>query len=475
MLFYNSWNKAFYFRIFNNWGYILNLVKLLIIDDNEKFRLSLARSLKIREFECFTVGSSKEAMRFLENTEVQVILLDLRLGNENGIEVSKKIMEKHKGIPQIMITGFATIDSAVEVLKNGVVDYIQKPIDLKKLVKTINNVIKVSQKSEKVKKEESSCLDCYFWKTENQKMKHCLKLAKQLADSEIPILILGESGTGKEIMAEYIHQNSKRKNKQLQKANCAAFSESLLNNELFGHEKGSYTGAIDYYKGIFERSDKSSLFLDEIGDMPLPLQSKILRAIQNQEIQPIGSEKLVKIDVRFLSATNKALNKMMEEGKFRKDLYYRLNAGFIELPPLRERREDVVLLVKYFMEEISPKNLEVTKPVMNLFMEYPWPGNIRELMNTLQYSSLVSVSDQIEIKDLPSSFINNLQKNEINVDENPNEKFLLEEKEAEFIKKILNKVNNNKMEAANLLGISRSTLYSKMKKFSLDENKSDYE
>jgi len=306
-------------------------------------------------------------------------------------------------------------------------------------------------------------------------MKHCLKLAKQLADSEIPILILGESGTGKEIMAEYIHQNSKRKNKQLQKANCAAFSESLLNNELFGHEKGSYTGAIDYYKGIFERSDKSSLFLDEIGDMPLPLQSKILRAIQNQEIQPIGSEKLVKIDVRFLSATNKALNKMMEEGKFRKDLYYRLNAGFIELPPLRERREDVVLLVKYFMEEISPKNLEVTKPVMNLFMEYPWPGNIRELMNTLQYSSLVSVSDQIEIKDLPSSFINNLQKNEINVDENPNEKFLLEEKEAEFIKKILNKVNNNKMEAANLLGISRSTLYSKMKKFSLDENKSDYE
>ena len=449
----------------------MNTVRILIVDDNEKFRESLSRSLHMRKYECFTASCSSQALTVLNDNLVQVILLDLRLGQEDGIQVSKRLMEIKPKIPIIMLTGYATIESAVEVMKNGVVDYIQKPIDMQKLIKTINNVITVSENS----RDDLACssLDTCFLETYNEKMRRCLHLARQLADSKIPILIQGESGTGKEVIAEYIHQNSKRNTLVMQKSNCAAFTESLLDNELFGHEKGAYTGATEQYKGVFVRSDKSSLFLDEIGDMPLALQAKILRAIQNQEIQPIGSEKTIHVDVRFLSATNKNLSTMIEEGKFRKDLYYRLNAGSIELPPLRERKEDILPMVSFFIQRFSKKVGEkqiLSKNVEDLFLKYPWPGNIRELMNVIQYACLVATGNEIFLVDLPSSFINNLQKNGI-VDEEASEREVqsLEEGEANLIRNTLKRFNNNKKEAAEVLRISRSTLYSKIKKFSLDE------
>lgn len=437
-------------------------VRLMIIDDNAKFRESLSRSLQIRGYSCLTVPSSKDAFLHLSQENFQVILLDLRLGDENGVEVAKRIIAIYPQIPIIMITGFATIESAVEVIKTGVIDYIQKPVDLKKLTRTIENVLTVSKNSIQSVNPPSPS-DC-FWATKSPTMLHCLQLAMRLATSEIPILIQGESGTGKEVIAEYIHQNSSRNRQPLQKANCAAFTETLLDNELFGHKKGSYTGAIETYKGVFERSDKGSLFLDEIGDMPMPLQSKILRVLQNQEIQPIGSEKTIKIDVRFLSATNKNISQMVEEGSFRKDLYYRLNTGIIELPSLRERKEDILPLLEYFIDRYSPQKKKHLSPQMEgLFMNYPWPGNIRELMNVIQYACLVSTGDEIGEDDLPSSFINNLEKRDIVIHDQT-----LQAGEMMIIKNTLDKVNNNKKEAAERLNISRSTLYMKIKKYSLD-------
>lgn len=431
--------------------------QVLIIDDNEKFRGSLSRSLMMRKYLCFGAASSSQAFDVLSKNTIHIILLDLKLGEEDGEQVAKSLMLRYPSIPIIVITGFATIDSAVSVMKSGVVDYIQKPIDITRLVRTIENVLKVSQGSNKQKPS----LD-YYGTTKSEKMQKCMHLVDQLAKSEIPILLLGESGTGKEVIAEYIHKNSPRSGKVLQKVNCASFSETLLDSELFGHRKGAFTGAVESHKGIFERSDKGSLFLDEIGDMPTSLQAKILRALQNQEILPLGGEATIKVDVRFLSATNKNIVQMVEQGEFRKDLYYRLAAGVIQLPPLRERKEDILSMSSYFISRYASTPKTISKQLEGLFFAYPWPGNIRELMNVIQYACLVSSADTITMEDLPSSFLSNLQKREIIADDS----WSLEKHEEEVIKSTLTKFNNNKKEAAEVLKISRSTLYSKLKKFS---------
>jgi two-component system, NtrC family, response regulator AtoC len=285
----------------------------------------------------------------------------------------------------------------------------------------------------------------------------------KLADTDLPILIVGESGTGKELVADFIHQNSSRKVYNLEKINCASLPETLLDNELFGHEKGAYTGADAVFKGVFERAHNSSLFLDEIGDMPLAIQSKILRALQNNEIRRLGGKDTLEIDVRFIAATNKDLQSLIHENYFREDLFYRLNAAMVSIPPLRKRKEDILLLVNHFLEEIYRENKQsrasFSEEVESLFNEYSWPGNIRELKNVVKYAATVTNGTIIYLKDLPPYLFNNSSEyGALNIKDNV---------EKELIIKILKETNFNKKRTAEILNICRKTLYNKMEKFGI--------
>ncbi len=303
-----------------------------------------------------------------------------------------------------------------------------------------------------------------FLQSKNVEFCNVLQRAKQLAASDITILIIGENGTGKEGLAEYILKNSKRQSEKFIKINCAAFPESLLDNELFGHEKGAYTGASSEYRGVFEQADRGTLLLDEIGDMPKTLQAKILRVIQNQEVRRIGANETKKINVRFLASTNKDLSAMVEEGSFREDLFYRLNGGMLRIPPLRNRKEDLEDLTQSLLETISENNnigvKHLSAHVKNLFHNYQWPGNVRELKNVLLYAATISQNDEIKLEDLPpgiepcDSHLNNSLT-------------LVQQKEKELIYKTLLETKNNKSETAKFLNMSRNTLYLKLKKYGI--------
>jgi len=438
--------------------------QILIVDDITKLCHSLSRNFTQYEYTCFTAENSSAALNIFLNNEIDLVLLDVRLGEENGLDLLQQLMDLDKNLPVIMITAFATVEAAVRSIKVGAFDYIQKPINFKKLLKIVENALQLSE-----------------LRVENEKLKHrlyefsepivsnnpeILKLgskAKKLAPTELPILIYGESGTGKELIADFIHANSKRSSNEIVKINCSAFPESLLDNELFGHERGAYTGADSIYKGVFERAHRCTLFLDEIGDMPLSIQAKILRTIQNCEIRRLGGKEKISVDIRFLTATNKDLESLIYEKKFREDLFYRLNAATLYLPPLRERKDDIPLLVDHFLHEFSRNNGSNTRlldeRVLAHLLEYDWPGNIRELKNTLNYAATVSTHETITIDDLPPRFMNGSGY--------ASAQNVRERVERELIMSMLRKTNHNKTKAAQLLNMSRKTLYNKMMRYEI--------
>ncbi len=301
-------------------------------------------------------------------------------------------------------------------------------------------------------------------------MLELLEKASLYASTDLPALINGESGTGKELLAEFIHSNSLRRNQQLQKINCAAFPESLLDNELFGHDRGAFTGADKQYKGIFERSHNSSLFLDELGDMSMTLQAKILRAIQNKELRRIGGKEIIKVDVRFIAATNKDLYTLVQQNSFREDLFYRLNTGIFTIPPLRERKDDIPLLVKNIVDKYNrdyQKEIFIKDDVFGKLMDYDWPGNIRELINIISYSCATSLNDTIGVDSLPEFMKPAVKTREFNpIETEP-------EIDRERIELALQKYNYNKIDTAKALGISRTTLYRKITKYRISLKKVD--
>jgi DNA-binding NtrC family response regulator len=290
--------------------------------------------------------------------------------------------------------------------------------------------------------------------------------AKKLAATDLPVLITGENGTGKEIMADFIHRHSSRHARKMLKINCAAFPESLLDNELFGHEKGAYTGANVLFKGVFEQAHESSLFLDEIGDMPLAIQAKILRTLQNHEIRRLGGAAMITIDVRFITATNKDLGKLIREKAFREDLLYRLNTAVIHLPPLRERTDDIPLLAEYFLTEYARTNAaplkRLSQAVEERFARYSWPGNIRQLKNVLNYAAAISARESLEDDDLPPTFLAASQQHSPDSSGN-----IREEMEKNLILTMLQKTDYNKKKTAEMLNMSRKTLYSRLKKYGI--------
>ncbi len=445
---------------------------LLIVDDNYKIYESLSKLFIPLGYKTISAINILEAKNHVSNTNIDVVLLDVKLGNENGIDCFKEIKKINNSLPIIIITGYATIDNAIEAMKLGAFDYFKKPLDFERLIKIIenatsfNNLIKENEKLKSHLARESNII-----RFNNLKMREIIDRAILLATTDLPILILGESGTGKEIIADLIHSYSKRYKKEIQKINCAAFPESLLDNELFGHTKGSFTGAISDFQGIFERANGSTLFLDEIGDMPLSIQAKILRVLQNNEIRRIGGKETINVNVRFIAATNKDLNLMINNNLFREDLYYRLNVATISIPPLRERKEDILMFCDFFLDQYAKENNNERKVLSNeiieIFKNYRWPGNVRELKNTIMYIAAITQSAVIEKSSLPPIFfstrdgvrINNQYENSnINLTNNLN----IYEMEKKTIIDALNLENGNKKKAAERLGLSRNTLYRKL-------------
>ena len=351
-------------------------------------------------------------------------------------------------------------ETAVQAIKLGAVDYIKKPIRFTSLLEMIKKILRDTEP------REIPALPNL--QTRNPIMQSTIKKATKLANSRLSVLILGDSGTGKELMADLLHENSSRKNMPIEKINCAAFPESLLDNELFGHEPGAFTGANEDYMGVFERAHNGTLFLDELGDMPLSIQAKILRAIQEQEIRRLGGKKTIKIDVRFIGATNKDLSEMVKKGEFRKDLFYRLNCACLKIPPLKDRIEDIPLLVRFFLNQFSEINnsepYKISDEALSRILSYDWPGNIRELKAAINYGATVCSNRKIRLEDLPVF-------NE--TPEKPSDKTEShirsprEQMERELIQKTLIQYSFNKKKAAEILEMSRTTLYSKMEKYGI--------
>ncbi len=436
---------------------------ILIIDDKIKLCKSLTQNFNQLGYSCHVATNGRQALEALSQNSIDTILLDIVLGTENGIELLQRILSIYNDIPVIMITGYASIDTAVRSIKLGAYDYVQKPLKFDLLLEKVKGAI-VTHSGKNGPKADDSYRPTAGIITKNRAVSELCAKANRLAETDLPILIYGEPGSGKEVFADFIHMHSTSERRKILKINCAAFPDSLLDNELFGHEKGAYTGADGTFVGLFEKADGGSLFLDEIGDMSLALQSKILRTLQNHELRRIGGTDTIRVNVRFIAATNTNLELLIRQKRFRKDLFYRLNVAVLSLPPLRERKEDIPLLAHHFLEEYSSINKRYIQgfsdEVMDLFYEHKWPGNIRELMNTVHYAAAMTKKSCIGTEDLPPPFY----KGDVRAEEFEN---IRETTEKNLILRVLEKSKHNKTKAAEILNISRKTLYNKMEKYGL--------
>lgn len=399
----------------------------------------------------------------------------------DGIEALREIKKISPGIPVIIITAFASMETAVEALRAGAHDYLIKPLDINELR------IKVMQTLEfwRLKEEnfyQKKRIENLFDKSRiigrSQKMREVLERVAQVAPTEATVLILGESGTGKELIANALHQGSPRADKRFIKVNCAALPETLLESELFGHEKGAFTGAIGRRPGRFELADGGTIFLDEIGEMSLSTQSKLLRVLQEREFEPVGSTRSVKVDIRIITATNRILKDEVKEGRFREDLYYRLNVVPIEIPPLRERKEDIPLLIAHFLKVYNEKNgrnlLGFHPRALDAMMRYSWPGNIRELENVVERAVILSRDEYVPFAELPEAIQEAGEDRYFQeIRESIRPGMTLKEMERELILRTLEINEGNRTRTSGILGITRRTLQHKLKEYGLDQHLSD--
>jgi DNA-binding NtrC family response regulator len=430
---------------------------LLIIDDNAKLCRSLARNFEHVGFSVSIATCAQEAVGRFRSARTDAVLLDIMLGEESGIDVLTQLLAVDKNVPVVMITAYASVESAVQSLKLGAFDYVKKPLDFDELLKTVRKACEFSRLREENTRLKNRLKELSATiVTNDRQVQALIRKVEKLANTDLPVLICGESGTGKEVLADYIHATSARSAAPMVKINCVAFPETLLDNELFGHERGAYTGADSMFKGLFEKADGSTLFLDEIGDMPLSIQAKILRTLQDKEIRRLGGNQTIRVDVRFIAATNKDVAELIGKGQFREDLYYRLNAAVLSLPPLRERREDVPLLVEHFLAA----GKAVSPDVMERFLRYDWPGNVRELKNVVTYAAAMCSGGMIEAEDLPVHFLD--------ISRGKDGGNIREDMERSLILKVLQSTKYNRSRAAEILNMSRKTLYSKMAKYGLN-------
>lgn len=445
--------------------------RILIVDDDENVAILFKKILGKEGYEIDSASSGEEALSSLEAQWFDLVVSDLRMPGLDGLEFLRRAKLLNPTMPCIVLTGYATVDSAVAAMKEGAYDYLTKPInndEMKLVVKKALEVHRLVREVERLRQSVDSESGFGNILGKSKAMKGLFRLIKQVASSQATILISGESGTGKELVARSIHHHSPRSEKPFVAIDCGALPETLLESELFGHVRGSFTGAISNKKGLFEEAHGGTLLLDEIGGTTLAFQSKLLRVLQENEIRPVGGNKSIRVDVRVIAATNRDLKAAVREGTFREDLYYRLAVIPIVLPPLRERREDIPLLANHFVAKYCRKNgLEpkrLSAKALKLLIDHPWPGNVRELENVIERAVLISPSRDIN----PGTLFPEAEGR----DESPQAlrqtiKTAMEMLERKKIIEATEKAKGIRSEAARILGISRATLYNKLKRYNL--------
>jgi DNA-binding NtrC family response regulator len=443
--------------------------KILVVDDEEIMRSSMSEWLKEEGYLVKTAENGYLALELARKESFDLAIIDLKMPGMDGIEVLKHLKALYPKIPAIIITAYATIDSAVIAMKEGATDYVVKPFDLEEISLIIRRLIehqKLIKENVRLRRELTKRYRFQDLIGKSSEILKVFEMIKTVAPTKSTILIRGESGTGKELVARAIHELSPRKKGPFVPVACGAMPESLLEAELFGYEKGAFTGAVSQYKGRIETANGGTLFLDEIGDISPKTQVDLLRFIQERELRRIGGKEILKVDARIISATNKNLNEMIKNGEFREDLYYRLNVITIELPPLRSRRQDIPLLVEHFIEkynlETGSKVEKASPEVMKLLMDYDWPGNVRELENVIEHSIVVCKTSEIEIGNLPPYLLKE-KTTVFGTEANGT----LEKVERMHILNVLNANGWNIKRSAEILGINRLTLYKKIKNYRL--------
>jgi two-component system, NtrC family, response regulator AtoC len=452
--------------------------RILVVDDELNMRLVLSAMLKKEGYDVVTAPDGLAALKILKEDDFVAVVTDLKMPNLDGMGLLERVVQDYPSTPVIIITAHGTIATAVDALKKGAFDFITKPFEqeeLKNIIAKATSTKALSKNDILLGPEET---DRYGIMGRSDRMLDIYGTIKQVAPTTTTILIMGETGTGKELIANAIHRNSPRGNAPFVKINCAAISENLMESELFGYERGAFTGAVVRKPGRFELAHRGTLFLDEVGELPRDMQVKMLRVIQEQEFERVGGLQTVKVDVRLITATNRNLLQDVREGRFREDLFYRLNVFPIHLPPLRERREDILPLTEYFLNKFNKKLgksiREVDSRVKEVLLSYEWPGNIRELENLMERLVLVSKEDRINIEDIPPEIKFPPEAAAIlsrpDVQQKPLKDFMkshMEELEKRMIVRTLEECGGNVTRAAQQIGISRKGLHLKMIKYSL--------
>lgn len=450
--------------------------KILIVDDELNMRLVLSAMLKKEGFDVSAAANGREALQILQSTNVAVVITDLKMPDIDGMELLTRVSERHPEIPVIMITAHGTIATAVEALKKGAFDYITKPFDLDDL----KNIVAKAVRTRVLKESELSVAPSEVERIgmigTSPKTMEVFEAIKRVAPTTTTVMITGETGTGKELVADAIHYNSPRKKNPLIKINCAAIAETLMESELFGYEKGAFTGAAVTKPGKFELAHKGTLFLDEVAEIPREMQVKLLRVLQEQEFERVGGLRTIKVDVRIIAATNQNLSRQVQTGNFREDLYYRLNVFPIDIPPLRERKEDILPLIVYFLDKFNKKlglAVGMDSDVKDVLRRYEWPGNIRELENLIERMILLARNNQITLQEIPAEFKDAANKVAVSLDEGgdkPLKAYMrgqVENVERQMILKCLEESGGNVTQAAKKMGLSRKGLQLKMIKYNL--------
>jgi two-component system, NtrC family, response regulator len=448
--------------------------KILIIDDEEKLRSLIARIISLEGFEVFEASDCKSGLKKAEQNDFDVILCDVKLPDGNGVELTLQLKEKYPATEIILLTAYGNIPDGVQAIKNGAFDYIVKGDDNNRIIPLLHKAIDKGRLTKRIIDLQNRIEHKYSFENiigESAKLKEAIHLAQKVAGVDTTVLLNGETGTGKEVFANAIHQSSRRKDNGFVAINCAAFSHDLLESEIFGHKAGAFTGAVKDKKGLFEEANNGTLFMDEIGEMPLDLQAKLLRVIENGEFIKVGESKITKVDVRIITATNRDLLKEIEAGHFREDLYYRLSIFTIKIPSLRERISDIELLAHNFLKSFNVKiNKRITgisKEFLQLLKLHNWPGNIRELKNIMERSIILENNTVLSAENLPFE-LQQLSQEQVSEGQKTLSAFSLASAEKIHIQKVFNYTNGNKTETARLLNIALTTLYRKLEEYKIE-------
>ena len=446
---------------------------LLIVDDEQGQREILSGYLKKKGYTVYTASSGTEGIQSVKNYPIDIIISDFKMPDKTGIEVLEAVKSINPEISFVMVTAFGTIENAVKAMRLGAYDYLAKPIDLDELDILLERIIEhknLKSENQYLKQQLEERFKISSIISQSPRMEEAVNLAARVAESKATVLITGENGTGKEVLAKAIHFISPRKNNPFIAVNIPALSENLMESEIFGHERGAFTGADKMKKGRFELANKGTIFLDEIGDVPLPMQVKLLRVLQEQQIERVGGTETIPIDVRIIAATNQNLEKKIKEGTFREDLFYRLNIVAIKIPPLRERKEDILPLIEFFLLKYANENKKetftISKEAVDQLMKYSYPGNVRELENSIERAVVLARGNTLTQNDLPMS-IKGFIREEVSELTEGNLVEKVEALERKLILNALTKSNGNQTQAGKLLGLTERNLRYKLQKYGI--------